>query len=258
MQGAAVLAVRSGKGDPALAGWLRESAMAGESATLRDWARRTSRAETGSDWTAWAAAQPRPRTAAGLLRHGSRREPRPTLPARCGDGTLDPPMPTPANQPHSPRPSRVPTPIALADHPCARSPVSPAPSAAWRQAHHRLPYVHNADEHRVRQPGAAHAEDGGTIGRTTTTGSRLIYVDVVVDVLHYLKLRAKPDTAPPRARCRRHPDRVGHRVALGHLAPDFFSGTAAGGARGDRVRDSHLLPSLARLPAIGPRSSRHS
>ena len=38
MQGAAVLAVRAGKPDPALNGWLREIAMNGENAVWRDWA----------------------------------------------------------------------------------------------------------------------------------------------------------------------------------------------------------------------------
>ena len=40
MQGAAVLAVRAGKEDPALAGWLREIAIAGESHAWRAWAQK--------------------------------------------------------------------------------------------------------------------------------------------------------------------------------------------------------------------------
>ncbi len=39
MQGAAVLAVRSGKNEAALAGWLKEIAMSGENEKWREWAR---------------------------------------------------------------------------------------------------------------------------------------------------------------------------------------------------------------------------
>ena len=42
MQGAAVLAVRAGRNDAALGGWLKEIAMSGESAAWREWARQHS------------------------------------------------------------------------------------------------------------------------------------------------------------------------------------------------------------------------
>jgi len=38
MQGAAVLAVRSGRKETALEAWLREIAMSGENAAFREWA----------------------------------------------------------------------------------------------------------------------------------------------------------------------------------------------------------------------------
>ena len=42
VQGAAVIAVREGRQEPALAAWLEQIALAGESEPWRDWARRAS------------------------------------------------------------------------------------------------------------------------------------------------------------------------------------------------------------------------
>jgi hypothetical protein len=70
----------------------------------------------------------------------------------------------------------------------------------WQQAHYRLPYVHNADEHRVGNQALRMLKTADYRPSDYYYGSLLIYADVVVDVLHYLNLRAKPDGAPALVR----------------------------------------------------------
>jgi dolichyl-phosphate-mannose-protein mannosyltransferase len=88
----------------------------------------------------------------------------------------------------------------------------------WWQCRERLPYTPAAGEHHLGDSALRVIQTADYRPEATDQGSLVIYLDVVADVLHYLDLRAKPDSAPAFVR-----NLTDIQVGPGELShPSFF------------------------------------